>query len=979
MSLDNNDGGLEPLLEHRDWALQLSRSLDSDAHGAEDLVQDAFVRALESSPEQRRAVGRAWLGRVLRNRGIDVQRKRGRVGASVVDVQELPEAAHEGLEQLVREESLAAVGQAIAELDESYRTLVELRYGRDLTAQAISQKLGLRPSTVRGRLGKAHELLREKLKGRLDPRAFSVLLWLNPNLEAAASGAGPAGIRQRIASRTGFGLAAAAGVVAVTVLREPSGQNEGRHGVPPLEEAQARPIGPGEALASLRSISVSEGLALALEAVALQVELATPDGSTPAGASLVLNSGTRVPLTPAPESGPGFVRSAAVSWEAWVSSEFKFQLEVPGYQTVPREALVQPGSLRAAPVGLVPAGSLTGRLIWPPGFRAQDFELFALEASAKGSPRNRPSHRPTSDVKAIDWRIEPDGVFRMDNLPAGELELMIQLAGWHGFGGLLVEPVSVPIGSEVNLGPLDLNSAFTSEAGVWRWEDGLVVGDGVLVARSKHAGAMKMPVREGLGIVPLGWSDFYFLGEASPKAPFGRSSQMMNGPSDEQPLRRAKAQQVHVGAPGALELGCTLRCVAQPRTFSASNLPVDPVPVSSEFELPCLAGLPYEVELKAPGHKAQRFQVAGVPGERIHLELVALENVPVQFELPSSLGAQTLLARPRFAAEQSPRPFALAPATSAGRFEFDAQVSQEGPWWIEARTGFGAFAIFGPFEASTQREPLTLSWPACGDLEVRFPPVDTIDQPVFLLEGPAGVRIEATLDADGVARIENVPAGEWSWSFRAFAPELPRPYLEATDTRPALRLEAPIHVLPGQLTVWSPPLESCALEPVLLTLETGAEEASSLRAVRLPDPDFTILHGGKRPLLDGLTGSPIEVERPAESLKGVKCKLGGLEIKLRRTASLHAWTVELDAELRLIWDTSAFEFLDERGGLFELRTLDGFGSAVSARVPVGLEDPIHWPAGEAELWWTLEDNELLIDASFCSGEARTEWVVAVSR
>src|SRR5687768_14406045 len=57
---------IEELLRHRAWVRSLARRLVQDQAAVDDLVQDAWLAALEAGPSAP-ARARAWLGGVLRN------------------------------------------------------------------------------------------------------------------------------------------------------------------------------------------------------------------------------------------------------------------------------------------------------------------------------------------------------------------------------------------------------------------------------------------------------------------------------------------------------------------------------------------------------------------------------------------------------------------------------------------------------------------------------------------------------------------------------------------------------------------------------------------------------------------------------------------------------------------------------------------------------------------------------------------------
>lgn len=74
--------------------------------------------------------------------------------------------AKEGVEdeQLVSTVECADLHAAIASLDERDRQLLMLRYGEDLTQQAIARRLGLPDGTVKVRLHRLRHKLRKAMR-----------------------------------------------------------------------------------------------------------------------------------------------------------------------------------------------------------------------------------------------------------------------------------------------------------------------------------------------------------------------------------------------------------------------------------------------------------------------------------------------------------------------------------------------------------------------------------------------------------------------------------------------------------------------------------------------------------------------------------------------------------------------------------------------------------------------------------------------
>lgn len=124
------------------------------AQYAEDLVHDAFVRALRRLHTLRdgEAFG-AWLLAIARNAAADLIRRRPVVQALS---DELPAPASLAAEA---REALAA----IRSLPEAYRETLILRLVEGMTGPEIAERTGLAPGSVRVNLHRGMHLLREKL------------------------------------------------------------------------------------------------------------------------------------------------------------------------------------------------------------------------------------------------------------------------------------------------------------------------------------------------------------------------------------------------------------------------------------------------------------------------------------------------------------------------------------------------------------------------------------------------------------------------------------------------------------------------------------------------------------------------------------------------------------------------------------------------------------------------------------------------
>ena len=139
-----------------DELLHYCASMTRQRSGAEDLVQETYLRALghlDSLEDLSRSQRRAWLYKTARNLYIDRVRRESRETA--VEQEQLD------LRSFEEDFSQAAVGQLVDRLPESERALFALRYFEGYNAAELGELFDLPPSTVRSRLASARRKLLE--------------------------------------------------------------------------------------------------------------------------------------------------------------------------------------------------------------------------------------------------------------------------------------------------------------------------------------------------------------------------------------------------------------------------------------------------------------------------------------------------------------------------------------------------------------------------------------------------------------------------------------------------------------------------------------------------------------------------------------------------------------------------------------------------------------------------------------------------
>lgn len=155
------DFHLALLARHQDRVRALVQALLSDEHAAEDVVQDAWVRALERGPRDPEASG-AWFARVAERLALNRLRSRRNRDARERLVAR-DEAVPSSAEIAARVELERRVLDAIDALPELHRAVLRDRYLGELAPTALARRDGLSLETVKSRLARARAALRKEL------------------------------------------------------------------------------------------------------------------------------------------------------------------------------------------------------------------------------------------------------------------------------------------------------------------------------------------------------------------------------------------------------------------------------------------------------------------------------------------------------------------------------------------------------------------------------------------------------------------------------------------------------------------------------------------------------------------------------------------------------------------------------------------------------------------------------------------------
>jgi RNA polymerase sigma-70 factor (ECF subfamily) len=162
------------LLPHLDAAYNLARWLTRNDQDAEDVVQEAYVRALRYFGSFDGGAARPWLLGIVRNTCYTwLEKNRPAELVAVEDVDALPAdleapASVAGNPEVILLQSAQKklVNQALEELPVVFREVVVMREIEDMSYKEIAAVAGVPVGTVMSRLARGRDLLRRAIERR---------------------------------------------------------------------------------------------------------------------------------------------------------------------------------------------------------------------------------------------------------------------------------------------------------------------------------------------------------------------------------------------------------------------------------------------------------------------------------------------------------------------------------------------------------------------------------------------------------------------------------------------------------------------------------------------------------------------------------------------------------------------------------------------------------------------------------------------
>ena len=164
--MGSDDAFAAVALPHLDAAFNLARWLTGSRADAEDVVQEAMVRALTYFPSFRGGSSRAWILQIVRNTAYKMlAARRGAQGGGQTSLEEtggiedIPDLADGPEKALILSDDLTRVDAWIEGLPAELRETLILRELEDLSYREISQVTAVPIGTVMSRLWRARRML----------------------------------------------------------------------------------------------------------------------------------------------------------------------------------------------------------------------------------------------------------------------------------------------------------------------------------------------------------------------------------------------------------------------------------------------------------------------------------------------------------------------------------------------------------------------------------------------------------------------------------------------------------------------------------------------------------------------------------------------------------------------------------------------------------------------------------------------------
>lgn len=178
-ALSGNESSYQKLVDKYDRPIFFHiRKMIREHEMVEDLVQEVFIKAFKNLDTYSNEYAfSTWLYRIATNHTIDYLRKKKLQTFSINDPiktkdgemeVQLPDESFSTDQPLIKKQRKAIVQDAIQNLPDKYRKVIELRHMEELSYDEIATELDLPLGTVKAHIFRARELLYKSLIDKKD-------------------------------------------------------------------------------------------------------------------------------------------------------------------------------------------------------------------------------------------------------------------------------------------------------------------------------------------------------------------------------------------------------------------------------------------------------------------------------------------------------------------------------------------------------------------------------------------------------------------------------------------------------------------------------------------------------------------------------------------------------------------------------------------------------------------------------------------
>jgi len=171
------------VLPHLDAGYRLARWLMRNEHDAEDVVQEATLRAFRYFRTFTGGDGRAWFLRIVRNTSLRWRGGRFDAFTDPFDEEQhgMASPASDPETLLLQTDDATLIARAMGHLPDRFHELLSLRELEGLSYRELAEVMEIPIGTVMSRLSRARAALRGALHGELTPSGVSAPIPKKPH------------------------------------------------------------------------------------------------------------------------------------------------------------------------------------------------------------------------------------------------------------------------------------------------------------------------------------------------------------------------------------------------------------------------------------------------------------------------------------------------------------------------------------------------------------------------------------------------------------------------------------------------------------------------------------------------------------------------------------------------------------------------------------------------------------------------------